>query len=119
MDITVDMYRTQLLSHLQACGIPRTAWDGITEFIMVGRPMGAFLVYVFSNDLFRAVKKADELNIQRLRDYVNFLDGCAPAGCWGTVEAIQTWERRGGLIGIKAQSAPANRAQCEEAKPGS
>lgn len=96
-------YRDQLVQQLQSCGIPRTMWESIVEYIVVGRITGAFLAALLSNDLLLAVKKADEVNIQRLRDYVSFLEGCAPVGCYGTSAAYQSWIRTGGVIGRQRQ----------------
>ncbi len=92
-------YRNQLVMQMQAVGLPRTVWEGLVEYIVVGRPTGAFLAAVLSNDLITAVKKADDLNIQRLRDYGRFLEDCAPVGCYGSPAAYQSWMRTGGVIG--------------------
>jgi hypothetical protein len=92
-------YRDQLVQQLQACGIPRTMWESIVEYIVVGRPTGEFLAALLSNDLLRAVKKADDLNIQRLRDYGVFLEGCAPSLCYGSPSMYNEWIRSGGVIG--------------------
>lgn len=99
-EISVTEYRNDLVRKMQACGLPRTCWEGILEFIVTGRPMGSFLTALFSNDLILAVTKADDLNIQRLRDYAQFLQACAPAACHGSAAAVRDWGVRGGLIGI-------------------
>lgn len=104
-NITIGQYREELLRAMQACGIPRTTWDGLTEYILQGRPIGGFLQALLSNDLTTTVKHADDLNAPRFRDYIAFLEAVAPATCWGTPEAVREWMRRGGLIGINQQAA--------------
>jgi hypothetical protein len=92
-------YKAQLVRKMQAIGLPRQSWETLTEYIAFGRPTGDFLYYVLANDLMRAVMKADELNIQRLRDYAVFLDTCAPVGCYGSQAAVNEWKRTGGVVG--------------------
>ncbi len=92
-------YRNQLVQQLQACGIPRTMWESLVEYVVVGRPTGSFLAALLCNDLILAVKKADDLNIQRLRDYVSFLEGCAPSMCYGSSAVYNEWIRSGGVTG--------------------
>jgi hypothetical protein len=102
-EITLSKYCEDVLHQLQACGVPRTSWDGIMQFITTGRPMGSFLVAVFSNDLMLTVTKADDLNRHSLRDYVHFLQACAPAACHGSLQAVTDWEKAGGLVGLTQQ----------------
>lgn len=74
-------------------------WESLAEYIMVGRPTGTFLAAVISNDLLTTVKKADEMNIQRLRDYAAFFEGCAPSMCYGSPSVYNEWIRSGGVVG--------------------
>lgn len=61
--------------------------------------MSQFLAALVTNDFLTVVKKADDLNIQRLRDYGNFLESMAPVGCYGSKAAYQEWLRTGGVVG--------------------
>lgn len=97
--ITLNQYEEQLIRQMQAIGLPRQSWDGLQQYITIGRPTGEFLYYVLTNNLMKAVTKADDLNIQRLKDYAIFLDSCAPVGCYGSVAAVEEWKRTGGVIG--------------------
>lgn len=106
MDETV--YRSQLAHMLQENGIPRTMWESMIEYIMVGRPVGDFLEALLCNDLMKAVAKADLINIQRLQDYCMFLIGCAPIGCYGTPAAYKEWMKTGGVVGRAQQRQASN-----------
>lgn len=97
--MTLEQYKIQLVNQLHACGVPRAHWEEITEFILLGRPMGSFLTAVFSNDLMATIKKADTVNAQALQNYLNFVEACAPARCHGTLKMVQHWEANRGLIG--------------------
>lgn len=97
--LTIEQYKQQLLGAMHEHGLPRTVWEGLTEYILIGRPTGDFLDAVLSNDLIWAVKKADDLNLPRLRDYVYFLEGCAPVNCFGSSAAVSEWKRIGGIMG--------------------
>jgi hypothetical protein len=97
--MNLDQYKAQLVRKMQATGLPRQSWDSLIAYITVGRPPGDFLYHVLANDLMRAVMKADELNVQRLRDYAIFLDTCAPIGCYGSQAAVAEWTRTGGVVG--------------------
>lgn len=91
--------RERLAAHCQACGLPRHMWEPLIEYTMTGRPLNTFLAALVTNNLSQAVKKADDLNIQRLRDYVTWLESVAPIGSFGSPTAYQEWMRSGGLLG--------------------
>lgn len=92
-------FREKLAAHCQACGLPRQMWESLIEYTMTGRPLGSFLAAVVTNDLMQAIKRADDLNIQRLRDYVTWLESVAPIGSFGSTAAYDEWRISGGLIG--------------------
>jgi hypothetical protein len=93
------LFRQRMTSHLQVCGVPRQVWEEIVDYLLLGHPLGEFLTAVFSNHLMAAVKAADELHFQRLRDYITFMECCAPALCWGSPNVVDAWKRLGGFQG--------------------
>lgn len=97
--VSVDEYRHQLIHSLQACGIPRHMWESIVEYIVQGHPVGEFLEALLCNDLMKVARKADHMNLPRLPDYAAFLEGCAPATCFGSVAAYNEWRRTRGVLG--------------------
>lgn len=99
MMMTERALREKLAAHCQACGLPRQMWEALIEYTMTGRPLNAFLAALVTNDLLQTVKRADDLNIQRLRDYATWLESVAPIGSFGSAQAYQEWMRSGGLLG--------------------
>lgn len=91
--------REQLARGCQECGLPRHMWEPLIEYVMIGRPPGDFLTALLTNDLLRAIKKADELNIQRLKDYCIWLESVAPTACFGSPALFDAWKLTGGLVG--------------------
>ncbi len=77
--------------------LPRHMVEAITNYVVLGRPVGDFLYAVLSNNLMEAVGRADDLNIKKLREWVQFLYFAAPSKCWGSPEAIKAWMAHGGL----------------------
>lgn len=111
--ITQEQYKNQLQRAMQHYGLPRQSWDSLEQYILVGRPTGDFLYSLLTNNLMRTVMKADDLNIQRLKDYATFLDSAAPSGCFGSTAAVEEWKRSGGVVG-RQHKANAVKATSEE-----
>ena len=81
--------------------LPGHIQDGMRRYIEKGIEPGSFLTAVLCNDLMGAVKRADKINQEKLRDICAFLYNEAPAICFGSVEAFQSWVHRGGMEGRK------------------
>lgn len=81
--------------------LPEHIRDGVRLYIEHGVPPGGFLTAVISNDLKNALGRADDIHRPRLHDIVRFFYCDAPAGCWGSPEALDEWIDAGGLIGIE------------------
>jgi hypothetical protein len=78
-------------TNAKVSGIPEHMLDAVAGYVDDHYPVGSFLQAVISNDLFRAVSKADDLNRDRLVNYVAFFYNYAPASCWGSPEAYASW----------------------------
>jgi hypothetical protein len=99
-------------NHGDAQGNPMDIWkdiphhmrDAVAAYIMHGQIPGSFLQAVICNDLAGACRKADDINVTHLRDYVRFFYNNAPSGVTGSVEAMNKWANAGGLV-AKLQSA--------------
>ena len=72
-------------------GIPDYMIDGLQRYIDHGIQPGSFLSAVLSNDLREAVGRADDTNIHCLPAYIRWLYNEAPAMCWGSPEAVDSW----------------------------
>lgn len=88
--------------------IPEYMRDGMTRYIKRGIPPGSFLTAVLSNDLIGALRKADDTNINALPAYGRFLYNYAPAGCYGSPDAVDRWIQKGGTEGIERRTREMN-----------
>jgi len=79
--------------------VPGHLWRGISNHILYGGDTGDFLTSLFSNDLIRAVCRADEVTMTRLHDLALFLHNYAPSGCFGSPAAVSAWRKAGGIRG--------------------
>ena len=79
--------------------LPAHMRQGTKNYIENGVLPGSFLQAVICNDLFGAIRKADDINIQRLEDWLLFFYSDAPDGCYGSKEKMIAWINIGGLNG--------------------
>lgn len=82
--------------------LPEHMQDAMRLWVERGIEAGSFLMAVLSNDLMGALGKADDVNINRLKDYGMFLYNEVPGGCYGSREKVRAWSEKGGLIGKAA-----------------
>jgi hypothetical protein len=93
--MTADTLRVALL----ASNVPESLHEGLTEYVLTGRPTGSFLRAVLESNLYQACNRADDDNRTHLYDIVFFLVNYAPGNCWQSPAAVNEWIRRGGLAG--------------------
>lgn len=79
--------------------IPEHCRGGLERYIEHGIKPGDFLTAVLENNFCLGVARADDINSERLRDYVHFLHCEAPSDCSGSPEAVKAWIACGGLKG--------------------
>lgn len=84
--------------------LPHHMQDGMRRYIESGIQPGQFLTAVLSNDLFGALKRADDTNINALPDYGRFLYNNAPCGCYGSAQHVRDWISHGGMNGLSEQA---------------
>lgn len=85
-----------LRKSLQGSGIPDYMHDGIVSFYTCGAPPGSFLSAVIDNDLFGAFRSADDVNRERIYEYLQWFCRHAPAGTWGFSGAVKKRCQRDG-----------------------
>lgn len=73
------------------CLIPNHMHEGLRVYCENHRRVGGFLQAVLSNDLCKAVTKADTLNKSALANYIMWLHTYAPSGSFGSAEAYEEW----------------------------
>lgn len=71
--------------------IPDRMQGAIHRYINNGIRPGSFLEAVICNDLFTAVGKADEENLENLPAYAAYFYNEAPSACWGSKEKMEAW----------------------------
>jgi hypothetical protein len=71
--------------------IPYYTMESLIIYAMHSVATGGFLEAVLSNDLFKAVSRADDENQERLADIVKFIYNHLPNGCYGSYEHYRTW----------------------------
>jgi len=99
--MTDTFTRVALELNLIASGVPASLHEGLTEYILTGRPTGGFLYAVLTNDLRDACNRADADNRYRLFDIVFFLTNYAPSGCWCSAANVKAWRDHRGLEGLE------------------
>ena len=79
--------------------LPEHIQGGVRRYIEDGIPPGSFLQAVMSNNLKESFMYADDTNIERMFDIVDFFYNEAPIECWGSKEKMSHWVEKGGLNG--------------------
>lgn len=76
------------------CGVPQHTAEDLVAYIVDGQPPGDFLTAVLANDLLGSFDKADSRNLAAMTNIVKFLYNYAPAGGFGSREAVRYWCER-------------------------
>lgn len=74
--------------------IPLSTQDALVNYVDHGLIPGGFLKAVLSNDLFKAVGRADASNRATLPLIVQFVYNRCPMDCWGSSEAVEKYAER-------------------------
>lgn len=78
--------------------LPEYTRDALIDYLRYGLPPGSFLTAVLSNDLYEAVKRADDDNRRALADFVIILANYVPIDAWGSPDDVQAWIERGATV---------------------
>ena len=71
--------------------IPQLTIDTLKRYTDNRLATGSFLRAVLANDLFEAVARADEMNMQTIPLIVKYIYNELPGGCWGSYEAVDAY----------------------------
>jgi len=85
--------------------LPDHIQEGMKLYIEKGVEPGGFCKAALSGKLIEAYCKADRHNLERMGDIINWLNWACPAAAHGSVHRVNTWIRRGGIEGMKKNSA--------------
>jgi len=87
-------------------GLPEHIRHGARRYVEHHEAVGGFLTSVFQNDLVAAVGRADEENMQHLREIVTWVYNEPPEVCWGSREKVLTWLSGGPRLVIMHHPSP-------------
>jgi hypothetical protein len=71
--------------------IPAHCRAEMSNYIEHGRRPGNFLCAVLTNNLFMTHVHADDVNRDRIMDYITFLSSYAPPNCFGSRVKFEAW----------------------------
>lgn len=71
--------------------VPEGLREGLVAYVEKHRHPGGFLEAVLTNDLRKAVDRADVESMAGLKYIVMWLFNRAPSGCWGSREKLEEW----------------------------
>ncbi|HEC66848.1 MAG TPA: hypothetical protein ENI23_16355 [bacterium] len=97
--------------------LPEHIRDSVQRYIEQGAPPGDFLTAVIRNDLKESFGRADDINIARMFDIVDFFYNEAPLECWGSPEEMEKWIKDGGVDGIIQARRSLSRKNLPQKKP--
>lgn len=87
-----DFYEDRMLFNDDHVDIPKRTKRALDRWACWGEFGGDFITAVLTNDLFKAVGRADLENKKALNDIVNYIYNNLPRQCWGSVENVEEWE---------------------------
>lgn len=88
------MTKEELYDLAATYGIPSYMHGGLARYVLDHVAPGDFLEAVICNDLYKALRHADDTNKELLHHYVKFFYNEAPGPCWGSREKYQAWLER-------------------------
>ncbi len=72
-------------------GIPEHMRGAMQRYMEHKIKPGGFLTALLENDLMSTLRKADDINKQRLYDYIVWLRNHAPSGSFGSNDVCRKW----------------------------
>lgn len=89
------------MSHVKYDTLPSHMQDAAQDYVERGIDPGRhdFLYELLTNDLVGVFQFADNTNLACLQDWITWLWWEPPSSCWGSVEKVKAWIKRGGLEG--------------------
>ncbi len=77
--------------------LPEHMQGAVYRYLDRGIPMGSFGTAIMSNQLVESFNRADEINLDGMRAWVEWLYVFCPAGARGSAEKVRDWCASGGL----------------------
>jgi len=96
-DIEMKDRQEALTERMKRFNLPEQIRSGLLYYICFGVLHEGFLIAVLTNNLKDAINNANSINIKLLEEYIRFLYSEAPNDCYGSVEKVNAWIKKGGL----------------------
>jgi hypothetical protein len=71
--------------------IPQDTKECIDEYVKEKYPPGGFLTAVLENNLMEAFRRADQHNIEAMKDIVSYVYNSVPISAHGSPEIVKKW----------------------------
>ena len=91
------MKQQELEGRLVEVGVPGHMIEGLSAYVMEGRPIGSFLTAVLENKFLEVHKRADSVNLLSLHEIAMAVYNEIPSGCHGSPEKVEAWIGQGGM----------------------
>ena len=75
-------------------GIPEYMHGAIIRYYENGFGPGHFFSALINNDLQETYARADDTNVNRIKNYIMWFYNYAPGGSWGYPNAVEDWLAR-------------------------
>ena len=89
-----EVLKDKLFEKLVETGVPEHMHGAIVRYVIDHVYPGDFLEAVLENNLKEAFGRADDINRQKMYEYVYFLYNFVPKACWGSPQAYRNWLRK-------------------------
>lgn len=74
--------------------IPQHMKESLARYVEQRIPCGGFLTAILSNDLKESFARADDQNINLIKEYVIYCYNEIPSICWGSPERVEAWLKK-------------------------
>jgi len=92
--------RAEWIALMQDCGVPEGLRDGLARYLVDRIMPGGFLQAVLCADLCATARRGDPWSLRGLPGLVAFLEHYAPAGSWGSRDAVIEWSGQPGRLEV-------------------
>jgi len=92
------LYELEPVSPSVIAAIPPRVLAAINNYVWYAQPTGDFVSAVLSNDLLRAVGRADERSLNAIKAICVYIHNAVPSVCYGNKEAVLNHLRKQGIV---------------------
>lgn len=90
--VTTEEYIEDCIVKAKEYGCPVNIARSLALYAAEGRRPGGFGTAVLQNDYWRAARRADQENFEKLGQIMMFVVNCLPSSCWGSEQEVKEWK---------------------------